>query len=306
MNSKKVLVVGATGNLGSKIVKALIEQGGDVTAMVRATSNRSKLQEMGVKNFVVGDLMNPASLKEALSQEHGFDAIVSSAAGYTRHSKGDSIKTDTIGYYNLVDATKAAGIPRFVLISILESDKAVTVPHFHNKYLVEQYLTEKKQPYIALRAGAFFDMMEDSLIKSLNKGVIPMFFDGVDYGTIYMKDLARYVAIAATSVPDSELNSPVDVGWSTPVNSKTLAAAFSKVLHKPIKAKPIIPPFVLKIVAPVLAAFNAGMKDMYEMVKWVNTGVYVSKNTTRQQKLFGDLPTIEEAVTRFCKDKKLI
>ena len=85
--------------------------------MVRASSNRSQLGlEMGVKNFVVGDMMDSASLKQALSPAHGFDTIVASAAGYTKRKKGDSPTTDTIGYRNLVNATKEAGIPRFVLI----------------------------------------------------------------------------------------------------------------------------------------------------------------------------------------------
>jgi hypothetical protein len=48
------------------------------------------------------------------------------------------------------------------------------------------------------------------------------------------------------------------------------------------------------------------MKDMLEMSNWVSTGAYVSKDTARQKRLFGDLPTIEEAITRYCKDKKLI
>jgi uncharacterized protein YbjT (DUF2867 family) len=306
MGTKKVVVAGATGQLGNKIAKALIEQGAEVTAMVRATSNRSKLEAMGVKNFVIGDLMDRASLKTALSPDHGFDAIVASAAGYTKHTKGDNPDTDTVGYRNLVDATKEAGIPRFVLISILESDKAVSVPHFYNKYLVEKYLAEKKQPYIALRPGAFFDWSDDTIVKKLKQGVVPMFFDEVNYGTIYTADLARYVAIAATSLPDSELNSYVDVGWSTPANSQSMAAAFSKVLNKPVVAKPVIPPLVFKILAPVVSAFSEGMKDMVAMVKWVNTGEYISHNPQKQKQLFGDLPTIEEAVTRYSKDKKLI
>ncbi|MDB5284269.1 MAG: family oxidoreductase [Bacteroidota bacterium] len=305
MSAKKVVVAGGTGNLGNKIAKALMEQGAEVTAMVRATSNRSKLEAMGVKNFVIGDLMDKTSLKNALSSG-GFDAIVASAAGYTKHTKGDNPDTDTTGYRNLIDATKEAGIPRFVLISILESDKAVSVPHFHNKYLIEKYLAEKKQPYIALRPGAFFDWSDDTIIKGIKKGVVPMFFDGVDYGTIYTADLARYVAIAATSVPDSELNSYVDVGWSTPVNSQTMAAAFSKILNKPIKAKPVIPSFLFKIMAPIASVFSEGMKDMVEMIKWINTGEYISRNTEKQKQLFGDLPTIEEAVRRYCKDKGLI
>jgi len=58
MDVKKVVVVGATGNLGSKIVKSLIEQRAEVTAMVRATSNRTNLEKLGVRNFVVGDMMD--------------------------------------------------------------------------------------------------------------------------------------------------------------------------------------------------------------------------------------------------------
>ena len=310
MSKKNVVVVGATGALGSKIAEALMEQGAEVTAMVRATSNREKLINMGVTDFITGDMMDRNSLKAALSPsaDHpkGFDAIVSSAAGYTRHSKGDSTKTDTLGYRNLADATKKAGIPRFVLISILESDKAVNVPHFHNKYLTEQYLSNIQQPYIALRPGVFFDFSVDLMIKKIKQGIVPVFFEGVDYGTIYTPDLARYAAMAALSLPDSELNTSIDVGWSEPVNNKKLAAAFEKVLKKPMKDKPVIPSIVIKVVAPVAAAFNSYIRDMYKMIKWVKTGVYVSRNTQRQKKLFGDLPSIEEGVRRFCRDMGLL
>lgn len=41
MQTKKVIVAGATGSLGNKIVKELLERGAEVTAMVRASSDRS-------------------------------------------------------------------------------------------------------------------------------------------------------------------------------------------------------------------------------------------------------------------------
>ncbi len=58
MDPRKVVVAGATGALGNKIVAALLAQGAEVTALVRASSNRSKLEELGVKNFVLGDMMD--------------------------------------------------------------------------------------------------------------------------------------------------------------------------------------------------------------------------------------------------------
>ena len=305
MYTKKVIVAGATGFLGSQIVKELLEQGTEVTAMVRASSNRSVLTKMGVKNFVVGDMMDAPSLRQALSPEYGFDAIVASAAGYTRRKKGDNATTDTIGYRNLVDAVKEAGIPRFVLISILESDKTKSVPHFYNKYLIEKYLTEKKQPFIALRPGAFLDQTPDFIIDKIKKGILPTFLTGT-YGIIYTPQLARYTAMAAVALPDTELNTSIDIGWEKPVNEDILRAAFASVLKKNIQTKPVIPSFVLKFILPIIAKFNDNIYDMCQMIRWIDTGVYISKNPQRQKELFGDLPTVEESVRQYCLDRRLI
>jgi uncharacterized protein YbjT (DUF2867 family) len=301
MKNKKVIVAGATGMLGSQIVKELLELGAEVTAMVRASSNRTALTKMGVKNFVVGDMMDAASLRQALSPSHGFDVIVASAAGYTRRKKGDSATTDTIGYQNLVDAANAARIPRFVLISILESDKARSVPHFYNKFLIEKYLKEKGQPYIALRPGAFLDQTPDFIIGKITKGILPTFLTGT-YGIIYTPQLAKYTAMAAVSLPDSELNTSIDVGWDTPVNEKILQAAFASVLKKKIEVKPVMPPFVVKYVLPFIGRFNDNIKDMYEMITWIDKGIYISKKPQKQKELFGELPTVEESVTQYCRD----
>ncbi|MCC8409095.1 NAD(P)H-binding protein [Mucilaginibacter sp. UR6-1] len=305
MKSKKVIVAGATGMLGSQIVKELLAQGADVTAMVRASSNRAMLTRMGVKNFVIGDMMDAPSLKQAISPAHQFDVIVASAAGYTRRAKGDGPVTDTVGYQNLVDASKAAGIPRFVLISILESDKARSVPHFYNKYRIEQYLKEKGQPYIALRPGAFLDQTPDFILPKITKGILPTFLTGT-YGIIYTPQLAKYTALAAVNLPDSVLNTSIDVGWDRPVNEKILQAAFERVLNKKIAVKPVMPPFVVNYVLPVIGRFSKKVKDMYEMIRWIDTGVYISKNTQRQKELFGALPGVEESVAQYCRNNGLI
>lgn len=306
MEKKIVLVVGATGVLGMKIVKACLAQNAQVRAMVRATSNRNNLEALGVTDFVIGDMMDAGSLKTALAKNPKPNALIASAAGYTRHTKGDSPEIDTVGYHNLVDAAKEAGIPRFVLISILESDKAVSVSHFHHKFLVEEYLKEKRQPYIALRAGAFLDQARDFALPQLKNGFYPELFPGVALGMVYTPDLARYAAMAAISLPESALGSPVDVGWETPASGVLLAKAFSKILGKPIRPKPAFPPFISNVILPFLGLFIPGIKDMAAMMSWIKTGAYVSKNPQRQKELFGDLPSVEEAVLRYCKDRGLV
>jgi uncharacterized protein YbjT (DUF2867 family) len=306
MGQKIVTVVGATGRLGTEIVKALLEKGAKVRAMIRPTSDRSKLEALGVSDFVIADMLDPESLKSALHSEPKTDAIVASAAGYTRHSKGDTEKIDTEGYKNLVDATAEAMIARFVLISILECDKAVTVSHFYHKYLVEEHLKKAKQPYIALRPGAFLDQGRDMLTPMLAKGIYPALFPGVGLGMVYTPDLARYAAIAAVSLPSSALGRSVDIGWDGSADGEGLARAFSEVLKRPIVAKPAFPPFAAKVVMPLASLFNPGVRDMTAMMRWIGTGAYVSRDPKTQKELFGELPTVEEAVRRYCKDRSLV
>jgi len=306
VGQKVVLVVGATGRLGTKICKALLDRGAHVRALVRAISDRSRLQAIGVTDFAVGDMMDPASLGAAFARVPVADAVIASAAGYTRHSKGDGPETDRVGYRNLVDAAKAANIARFVLISILECDHARDVPHFHDKYLIEQYLAEKGQPYIALRPGAFLDQSQDFITPGLQKGEFRAFVPHVPFGMVYTPDLARYAAAAVVELPDTFLNGPIDIGWDKAYSSQEIAAGFSRVLNRPIEEKPGIPPLLRRVVLPVVAMFAEPAKDMLAMIRWIEAGHYVSRNTARQKQAFGDLPTIEDVARRFSIEHGLL
>jgi uncharacterized protein YbjT (DUF2867 family) len=248
--------------------------------------------------------MDPASLKGAFTPRP--DAVIASAAGYTRHSKGDSSETDRQGYRNLVDAAKAADVPRFVLISILECDRATEVPHFHDKFLIEQYLAEKRQPYIALRPGAFLDQAQDFLTPGLKKGEYRAFVQHVPFGQVYTPDLAGYAAAAAIDVPDSFLNSAIDIGWDKTYRSEEIAAGFSRVLNRPIHDTAGLPPLLRKVVFPVVAMFAEPARDMLAMVRWIEAGHYVSRNPERQTQAFGAPPGLDDVLRRFCVDRGLL
>jgi uncharacterized protein YbjT (DUF2867 family) len=308
MDRKTVTVVGASGTLGSAIVKALLERGVRVRAMVRSTSDRAKLESLGVTEFVVADLNDAASLQRAVTAEPRADAMVASAAGFTVHSrrtKGDNSRTDVEGYQNLVDAAKNAGSPRIILVSILECDKAPGVPHFRQKYKTEEYLANQRQPYLSLRAGAFLDRTRDIVPHELRRGIYPEWAPGIPMSMIYTPDLARYAAQAALDVPVSALNQSVDVCWEAPVTGAQLAAVFARVLGRPVIAKPAIPP-LLYAVFPLVATLVPSLRDSYAVLKWIRKGGYVSRDTQKQRNLFGEAPTIEDAVSRYCRDKGLL
>jgi uncharacterized protein YbjT (DUF2867 family) len=67
-------------------------------------------------------------LDSLVTAMHGADAVITTAAGYTRGGK-DAHAIDTIGNANLAEAAHRAGIRRLVLTSILTSDQTPHVPH---------------------------------------------------------------------------------------------------------------------------------------------------------------------------------
>lgn len=67
----KTLVTGATGFIGTHLVKVLVEKGRDVRCLVRKTSNTKKIEALGVKLFY-GDLLDKDSLEGAVK---GIDVI---------------------------------------------------------------------------------------------------------------------------------------------------------------------------------------------------------------------------------------
>ncbi|MEU0177815.1 SDR family oxidoreductase [Streptomyces massasporeus] len=149
-----VLVVGATGSLGSKVVDELLGRGKNVRALVRPASDAGRLESRGVE-IARGDMLDVNSLVAAMN---GADAVITTAAGYTRGGKNaDDI--DTVGNANLAEAAHRTGIRRFVLTSILTSDQTPDVPHFWHKKLAEDKLEQLGVPFVALRPGAFLDQV---------------------------------------------------------------------------------------------------------------------------------------------------
>jgi uncharacterized protein YbjT (DUF2867 family) len=103
---KKIIVVaGATGNLGGKIVKALLAKGAEVRAIVRLETDLKKIQDLeekGVNVFKV-DTTNKYEISKHCV---GADCLVSALAGL----KETVIDTQKI----FLDAALEANVPRFI------------------------------------------------------------------------------------------------------------------------------------------------------------------------------------------------
>ncbi|MBD0293119.1 MAG: SDR family oxidoreductase [Jiangellaceae bacterium] len=289
-----VLVVGGTGMLGGQVVKALLSRGKRVRALVRPASNTARLEQTGVE-ITRGDMMDPASLVRAMD---GVDAVVSTAAGYTRHSKGDTAEIDTTGNRNLVDAASRTGIRRFVLTSILTCDQTPQVPHFWHKKLAEDRLEEQGVPFVSLRPGAFLDaiirMGGDPFAKGrlmwFGSPTVPLTFVLTPHVAGYLAD-----AVDAANV-DGER---IDIGWDRPVSIREIAAISGRLLGRGIRVR-TIPAGVINTATTTVGWVSPMVRDIGAMMRWFQTGRYVA-NTGRQSRVFGEVPTAEAAIASFVR-----
>jgi uncharacterized protein YbjT (DUF2867 family) len=289
-----VVVVGGTGMLGGRVVTELLARGKQVGALVRPRSDAAHLARVGVK-IARGDMMDQASLLQAMD---GADALITTAAGYTRHSKGDTAEIDKTGNRNLADAASRAGIRRFVFTSILSCDQTPQVPHFWHKKLAEDRLEELGVPFVSLRPGAFLDMITrmggDPFTKRrlmwLGSPTIPLTF-------VLTQDLAGYLA-DAVDAPSVE-GQRIDIGWDRPVSIQEIAQISGRLLGQQIRTR-TIPSGLINTVDAVVGRFNPMVRDLAAMIRWFQTGRYVAE-PTRQREVFGRVPTAEDAITRLLR-----
>jgi hypothetical protein len=150
--SKTIAVLGATGNLGTKIITNLIKQGADVIALVRPQSSKEKVQKLtklGAKICV-----HNMHAEEVAQHLIGVDCAVSALAGL-RDTIIDAQKI-------FVDAAVLAKVPRFIP-SDFSSDFTNLVPG-QNRNLdwrreFHQYLSTKLIAATTIFNGPFMELL---------------------------------------------------------------------------------------------------------------------------------------------------
>lgn len=113
------LVTGATGLLGSNLVRALLEKGITVRALARSKEKAAKQFGSLRLEVVVGDINHPKTFVDRLP---GVDIVFHTAAFFRDNYKGgkhwnELYTTNVVGTANLLQACHRAGIRRFVHIS---------------------------------------------------------------------------------------------------------------------------------------------------------------------------------------------
>ncbi len=164
---KSILVTGATGRQGGAVARELLARGYRVRAMTRKPNEEKAqaLAKLGAE-IVQGDLDDAASLAEATRGVWGTFAVQNTwEAGAEREEEQGK---------RFAQVAREAGVRHFVYSSVGSAHRDTGIPHFENKWRVEQAVRSLKFPSFTIVRPAFF--MENFLS--------PWFKPAIDQGKL--------------------------------------------------------------------------------------------------------------------------
>jgi uncharacterized protein YbjT (DUF2867 family) len=176
-----ILVTGATGVVGSQIVRALTARGAPVRAFVRDAERARALLGEGVE-LAPGDLTDAASVRAAL---RGIDAMLLSCADDPRRVAWESAA---------IDAAAAAGVHRVVKLSSVVARPGAPVAFWDWHGRVECHLRASGLPAVVVRASFFDSNVLAAAEPVAREGVLPAPAGGARIAMIDPRDVGAAAA----------------------------------------------------------------------------------------------------------------
>src|SRR6202035_942744 len=134
-----LLLTGATGLVGSALLRRLVTEGAQVRCLVR-DPRRLGAQRVRVQ-IALGDLTDPPSFRNAL---RGVHTVVHLAASIRDQPRGSIEELNGIATWRMVEAAERSGVERFVFFSVLDASTHHRARFFRAKALAEQAVRESR------------------------------------------------------------------------------------------------------------------------------------------------------------------
>jgi len=193
-----LLLTGATGSVGSRLLPLLLERGHDVRCLVREPRRLGPRRvDVQIALGDLGEMSDPYLVRQAL---RGVDTVVHLAATIRDQPPHRIEELNGLATVRLLRAAERSGVKRFVFFSALNASEAQRTRFFRAKWLAEQAVAASSLETTIFAPSIVYDR-SDPWITLLRRfsflPVLPVSGEGrARFEPIWANDAARCVVAA--------------------------------------------------------------------------------------------------------------
>jgi NADH dehydrogenase len=212
-----LLLTGATGSIGSRLLPLLLESGEDVRCLVREPRRLgARRVDVQIALGDLGEMSDPYLVRQAL---RGVDTVIHLAATIRDQPPKRIEELNGLATVRLLRAAERSGVERFHFFSALDAYAAQRTRFFRAKWLAEQAVASSPLQTAVFAPSIVYDH-SDPWITLLRRfsflPVLPVSGDGqARFQPIWAEDVARCVvaALADEAGPRHELAGPETLSY---------------------------------------------------------------------------------------------
>lgn len=223
----KILITGANGFVGKRLIVDLLNQGHEIYALCRVKGTKVFAEERRNLHYIWGDLRNPETLKEIPEEIE--------AAYYLVHSMSDIVANLVAAEMEVVEqflkGVKNTRIKQIIYLGGIINDEKRLSPHLKSRLLVEEALKKSGIPYTVLRASiiigagsASFEIIRD-LCEKLSIMIAPKWVDSLCQ-PIAIGDVLFY--LSSVLLNEKCFNKTFDIGGPEVFTFKEVMLKYAK------------------------------------------------------------------------------
>ena len=276
-----ILVTGATGFVGRRVVSELSARGFQVRALVRRESKVPVSVDRNAE-LVIGDILNAETLRNACE---GADCVVHLAAIIREPGNRTFNQVNYRGTVNVLQAAEDAGVRRIVHASAIGANPDPGIPYTYSRWMAEQEVQRSSMAHTILRFSVGFGEGDEFFnILAAQAKILPVLLvvgNGLaKFQPIAVEDMARCLVIAVENSKEELEDQLIEAGGPDHYTyneildciAETLGVKIAKV-HVPIQLmQPAIR--ILKNIAPRFPATT-------EQITMLNIANIVSRDSVR-------------------------
>lgn len=226
----KILLTGANGYIGTRLLPVLLEAGHEVVCMVRDKRRFAEASDFGDQvQIITGDLLKPETLVEIPANID--------AAYYLVHSMSASehgfSELETASAQNFIAALKQSQCQQLIYLTGIVNDPGLS-EHLSSRLAVEDVLKQSGIPFTILRAAiiigsgsASFEIIRD-LTEKLPVMVAPKWIK-TKCQPIGIRDVLRYLSGVLSN--ESAMLQTFDIGGPDILSYKEMMLQYAEVRH---------------------------------------------------------------------------